>query len=387
MNTGNTLAMGKLLCSYAFRPFFLLNPLFALIAVGLWVTAWAQGGFPGLPADMLSWHIHEMVIGFAGAAIAGFLFTAAAAWTGRPPLSGGRLALLIAAWLAGRAGMLAGGFLPDTWVLILDMLFPVAMAMFAVREIAAGRSRRNYGIAAVTLAIAGLNLYYHLGGGLTALYLLIYLLLVLITVIGGRIVPAFTGNWLRSQGVSRLPETTAAVEALVLPVTAAAGLFASLAPGSRWTAGLMLLAAVLHAMRLLRWRGWSTRREPLLFVLHAAYAWLPAGFLLTALAALGLLPATAAIHVLTVGAISGMILAVASRVALGHTGRRLYAGPLTVAAYQALAVAVLLRVIAPLWADAYLPLVVAAAAAWALAFIFFLIEYWPMLTGPRVQTA
>lgn len=386
------LSRADILLSYAFRPFFGLAAGFAVIGMAAWL-----GTLHGLGAGRLSvaWHAHEMLLGFGGAAVAGFVLTAVATWTGRPPINGRLLVALAAAWLTGRLGFYAGAALPWSVVMLADLLFPVLLAALTFREIAGVRNQRNYVVAAWTWLLAGVTLAYHLGaGGLwpggeaVATTLLVHLLAALVTLVGGRVVPSFTANWLRAQSVSRLPAARPLVERTVLPLTLAAGIADGFASGTRVTATLALAAALLHGLRLAGWRGLATRREPLLFVLHAAYAWLPLGYLALALGPLGL-PVTraAALHALTVGAIGGMILAMMSRVALGHTGRPLRAARPTVVAYLALGLAALLRAVGPM---AGLPPIIMdlAAFAWIGAFLAFGITYLPILTAPRVdQTA
>jgi uncharacterized protein involved in response to NO len=224
------------------------------------------------------------------------------------------------------------------------------------------------------------------GADLIAVYLLIHLVLLLITVIGGRIVPSFTANWLRAQGQTRMPVSGGWLDRLTILFTIATGLFHSVLPVSRVTGALALSTGVLHGMRLLRWRGLATWREPLLFVLHAAYFWLPAGYLLLGSAIyLQFMPMSVALHALTMGGVAFMILAVSTRVALAHTGRQLHASKLTVCAYCFLLLAVLLRLISPLAGGAYFTLVDSSALAWVVAFVLFVLVYWPVLTGPRVD--
>ena len=380
--------------SYAFRPFFLLNGIFAVVAMAIWVSALHGLGPATLPVNIVYWHGHEMLVGFVMAAIAGFILTAVATWTGRPALQGGPLALLVLAWLVGRLAMGMGGVLPSTWVAGLDMLFPVLLIVFVAREVFGGGSKRNYPIVIITVLLALFNFLYHaselglvplsLGADRIALYLMINLVLLLITVIAGRIVPSFTANWMRSQGKERLPQTSILFDRLSILLTISTGLFVSFVPVSPVTGYLAFAAALVHGLRLSRWRGFATMSEPLLFVLHAAYFWLPFGYALLGCAVFGwLFPATAALHALTMGAAGFMVLAVATRVALAHTGRKLQVARLTVFAYWILFVAVILRVFSP-FAGNYLMVVDIAAMGWMLAFGIFTWVYWPVLTGPHV---
>jgi uncharacterized protein involved in response to NO len=272
--------------SYAFRPFFLLNGLFAVLIVFAWVAS-LHGIIPLLLTPL--WHSHEMLIGFAMAAVAGFSLTAVANWTGRPALKGTPLALLLASWLVGRMAMLLSGWIPPSLVLLLDCLFPVLLCVLLGREIIGGRSRRNYPLILIIAIVAMLNILYHLGnqqliegGERLYIYLLIHTILLLVTIIAGRIVPGFTGNWLRKQGIDRLPVDSDWVNRLALLMTIVVGIVASFMPVHPLTAVLAMVAALIHGFRLSRWKAFSTLSNPLLFVLHAAYAWIPVGYLLLA---------------------------------------------------------------------------------------------------------
>ena len=382
-------AAPPVLFSYAFRPFFLLNGIFAVVIVFLWVMALHGLG----PANATAlWHSHEMLVGFALAAVAGFSLTAVATWTGRPAVKGAPLVLLVAFWLAGRAAMLLNGQLPAGIVVSLDMLFPILLALLLSREIIAARNRRNYPLVVIVFGIAALNGLYHAGAvqrlpGMDrlAIYLLIHTLLLLVTIIAGRIVPSFTGNWLRQQGRDGMPVDTGGVNQATLALTLSTGLAASFLP-MHWLTGLLAFAtAGAHAYKLSRWQGMKTTSNPLLFVLHVAYLWLPIGYALLGCAVFGwLFTPAAALHALTMGAIGSMVLAVTTRVALGHTGRPLAASRLTVFAYFLLMLAVLGRVLSPLTGNAYLSMIDISAAGWMLAFALFTWVYWPILCRPRV---
>ncbi len=373
--------------SYAFRPFFLLNGLFAIAVVLAWLMILRGVGVPGLG---VWWHAHEMLLGFAMAAVAGFSLTAVATWTGRPAVHGMELAVLVVCWLAGRAAMAFSHWLPPMVVATLDMMFPLLLVVLLGREIIAGRSHRNYPLVALLAVMAVLNGLYHLGfngivpdGERIALYLLIHAMLLLVTLISGRIIPAFTANWMRKQGRQNLPQVDIGLDKLALAITLVAGLAITLAPAQPQTAILAFAAALVHGFRLSRWRGLATMSNPLIFVLHAAYAWLPLGYILAACAVFGWgITATAALHALTMGAIGTMVLAVTTRVALGHTGRALQAAGATVFAYWILAIAVLFRVVGTLFSNSAWLMIDAAAIGWALAFAIFTWVYWPILTGP-----
>jgi uncharacterized protein involved in response to NO len=211
-------------------------------------------------------------------------------------------------------------------------------------------------------------------------------ILLLITIIGGRVIPNFTANWLRGRGHTNLPGNNLLVDRLTIISTVLVGIAAALAPSHPVSAVLALCAAIAHAVRLFAWRGLATRAEPLLLMLHVAYAWLPAGYILVACSALGwLFPSTASLHALTMGAMGSMVLAMITRVPLGHTGRPLHASPLTAAAYAVLTIAVAVRVLSSLAGPAHQAMIDFSAAGWMLAFTIFSIQYWPILTRPRVS--
>ncbi len=359
-----------------------------MLIIFLWVMS--LNGW-GLQSATTLWHSHEMLIGFAMAAVAGFSLTAVANWTGRPAINGTPLALLVLFWLTGRIAMLLFDRLPAGFVFTLDMLFPVLLALLLSREIIAARNRRNYPLVAIIFVIAALNGLYHLGSSKwlpgndrLAIYLLIHTLLLLVTIIAGRIVPSFTGNWLRQQGREEAPGNSDMINRATLALTLLTGLAASFIP-MHWSTGLLAFAtSIVHGIRLSRWKGMTTTSNPLLFVLHVAYLWLPIGYALLGCAVFGwLFTPTAALHALTMGAIGSMVLAVTTRVALGHTGRSLQASRLTVLSYWILMLAVLARVLGPLTGRAYLSMIDFSAMAWILAFAVFTWEYWPILSRPR----
>ncbi|MDH3716363.1 MAG: NnrS family protein, partial [Gammaproteobacteria bacterium] len=305
---------------------------------------------------------------------------------GRPALTGTPLVALVLAWLLGRLAMTLGAWLPTPAMVTLDMLFPLLLCLLVGREVFGGGSRRNYPVVAVLLALALLNLAYHTVEPRVALYLLVHTILLLITLIAGRIVPSFTANWLRSRGEQRLPSSSVLIDGITFALTAAVGVLASIAPSNLLTAIAAFSAAIVHAVRLARWRGLATRSEPLLFVLHAAYLWLPVGYALLGCAAVDwVFPYSVAMHALMMGAVAGMIIAVSTRVALGHTGRALHAARPTVAAYVIFTLAVLLRVLSAFGGSAYAMLIDLAATGWIISFAILMWVYAPMLIRARLE--
>ena len=365
--------------SGAFRPFFLLATAWAAIAVPVWLAAWAHGYSLRGPLPALFWHGHEMVFGFGMAAVAGFLLTAIPNWTGRMPLRGMPLALLALLWLAGRIAMLVPG------AALLDLAFPVALIGVVARELIAGRSWRNLPmLVALALLFSG-NVMVHLHAlGIAyvapdGIRLGIATLCMLIALVGGRIVPSFTRNWLAKARGAALPAPESAFDRIVLLVTLLAlGTWVA-APQSEPAAWLLLASGIALAARLSRWRGLSTVREPLLFILHVGYGWLALGLVL-----LGFDPGSAAaLHALTVGAIGTMTLAVMTRASLGHTGRPLVADRATVAIYLLVTLAALLRVLGPFFGSQSVLVTSLAGLAWSAAFATFALHYGSFLIGAR----
>lgn len=383
----------KTVFSYTFRPFFLLAGIWAILAIVAWMLI--LNGTVAAPQGInpVYWHGHEMVVGFALAVVAGFVLSAVATWTGRPAVSGPAVVWLVFTWLLGRAAMFPTYTAPPIVVAVLDMLFPITLCVLLGREVFAARNRRNYKVFWIVACIAGLNLLYQLGAAgivegadYISLYVLIHGVVLLVALIGGRVVPSFTANWLRGQGVTRLPRNNLRLDRMAITLTILVALAIVFFPNRETVGYLAMSAAAVHAVRVLQWRGLQTIRNPLLFVMHVAYWWLPIGYAMMSAASLGwAFTPTAALHALTMGGIGGMILAMITRVPLGHTGRALHASRLTVIAYVALMAAVVVRVLSPWNADRYLSMINVAATGWSLAFIIFLWVYWPVLTQPSIE--
>jgi uncharacterized protein involved in response to NO len=375
--------------SQGFRPFFFAAGSWAAVALALWIAMFVRGGALPSRFDPLAWHIHEMLFGFVMAAIAGFLLTAVPNWTGRFPVRGAPLAALSLLWLAGRLACLTSAYLPEWLALIADLSFPVALVAVIAREIAAGRNWRTLPMVAPVAVLGIANLLMHLEAYGAALprglgwRLGIAVIVVLISVVAGRIVPSFTRNWMAKRGFD-LPATHGLVDKASLGVLHTALLAWVILPEEAAVGVLLLAGAGLNAWRLLRWRGGKAVGELLLLILHAGYAWLVLGVgLLGASVLVPAMPQSAAIHALTAGAMGTMILAVMTRATRGHTGRELAADWPTAAIYLLVTLAAATRVAAPFAADWYLPLLSLSAACWIAAFAGFVLFYGPMLVGPR----
>ena len=380
---------GPALLSYGFRPFFLGGAVVAALAMALWVPMLA--GALTLPTafDPVSWHAHEFLYGYLGAVIAGFLLTAVPNWTGRLPITGWGLGGLALLWLAGRVAVALSAGLPAVAVAAVDLAFPAALAAAIGREIVAGRNWRNLVVLAMLAAFAAGNALYHLDAAKGAfaaqgagLRLGLAASILMIAVIGGRIVPSFTRNWLAKRGPGRLPvPPMQRFDRLALAVLLAALLLWLALPDHPATGAALAAAGALHLLRLARWAGDRTLAEPLVAVLHAGYLFLPLGALAMAAEILlpGLIGRAAAQHLWMGGAIGLMTLAVMTRATLGHTGQALTAGPATLAIYAALVLAVLARVGAGIWPGQAAALHVVSGLCWIGAFGGFALAYGPLL--------
>ena len=373
-----------------FRPFFFGGAAWGLIALTLWICSLA--GALTLPTafDALTWHRHEMLFGFVGAIISGFLLTAIPNWTGRLPIAGPPLAGLFGAWVAARFAVLFSGHLGSLPAAALDVGFFVALALFGAREVLMSKNR-NLPIVGMVLLFGIANALDHAGAASLignpdlGWMLAITLIVLMISVIGGRITPSFTRNWMAKQGIrSGLPTQPSRFDIFVIGATAFAFLAWITAPPGYLVAGLMIGAALLQAVRLARWGGIRTGSDPLVLILHVGYAWVPIGLALLGLAMAGAIPRSPAIHALTAGAMATMILAVMTRATLGHTGHELRASGGTIAIYLLVTAGALLRVLAPLEFVDYRIGMEIAGLAWGGALLLFLIVYGPILWRPRL---
>ncbi|MFD1327286.1 NnrS family protein [Mycoplana ramosa] len=378
---------GPVLFSYGFRPFFLGGALWAFAAMALWIAALSGLEFAG-EYGVSHWHAHEMLFGYTSAILTGFLLTAVPNWTGRLPVSGWPLFWLFLLWLAGRLALVASDMIGVRVAVVVDLLFLPVMLLACLREVVAGRKWNDLkgitALLALSLANAGFH-YEVLAGGQTdrAYRLAIAAYVGLIMIVGGRIVPSFTRNWINRLGRKDFPApssgfdtaaTTAGVACLCVWVTL---------PESRLTAAGALVAAAFHVVRLHRWRGWTTLSEMLVAILHVAYLFVPLGFFAISMAALGILDPKSALHVVTIGTVAMMMLAVMTRATRGHTGRNLAASRMTTFSYLTLVLCALVRPVAGFVPDHAPAIYGVSGALWLAAFALFLIEYGPMLARTR----
>ncbi|MFK4722062.1 uncharacterized protein involved in response to NO [Bradyrhizobium niftali] len=370
----------------SFRPFF----LFAAIQAGLSILAWLPMFYGELSVTSAfaprDWHVHEMLYGFLPAVITGFLFTAIPNWTGRLPIQGTSLGALLVVWLAGRVAVTLSAEVGWAFALVVDAAFLALVVAAATREIIAGGNWRNLPLVVLVLLLLAGNVGFHLeahhaGAADVSIRLGIGVVVLLISLIGGRIIPSFTRNWLVKFNPGRLPVPFGRFDGAVVGLSALALISWIVAPLNVITGAVMALVGVLHLVRLARWAGDRTSRERLLLILHVAYVFVPLGFLLHALAVFGALPPSAGIHGWMAGAAGTMTLAVMTRASLGHTGQALTASPATQGIYVAIVAAALARVAAVAWPAHGDALLHVAACGWVVAFLGFAIAFGPLLAG------
>jgi uncharacterized protein involved in response to NO len=375
-----------------FRPFFFLGALAMAASVLAWLPMLA--GAYELPTSLAprDWHVHTMLFGGLSAIVAGFALTAASNWTGRPPIAGGELALLVVLWLAGILAVSVSAWIGAPAAALVDLAFPAALTGVFAREVIAAGNYRNLRVVALVALLGLANAGFHLEAAHAGLadYSVrggIGLVLVLIMLVGGRIIPAFTRNWLTARGATALPVPFGRYDAATVAASAAALLAWTALPWAEASAVLLILAGAMNLVRLARWQGLQTRSEPLMWILHLAYATVPLGFAMVGASILapGLVDPMGAVHVWAIGTFGTMTLAVMTRASRGHSGQPLAAGRLEVAIYGLVLLGALARVAAP-----YLPGGIGrglefAGLAWALAFLGFALGYGRMLLLPPAR--
>ena len=381
------------LLSYGFRPFFLAAGIAAVVLVPWWALSLTDGVSLETPWPPALWHGHEMIFGFISAAMAGFLLTAVPSWTGQRGFAGWPLALLAGLWLLGRLVVATSAHWPLLLTAAIDVAFLPALGIMLLPPLLRGGNRNTpMLLVLLALCIANATFYWGLGSANWplahgALLAALNVILLLLTIIGGRIVPAFTGSALKQQRGGRLIRVWPGVNALAVGAMAAVALV-DLGFAQTKVAGVFaLVAAIVQGIRLAQWGAWRTLRQPIVWVLHVAYAWLPVGLALKALALLsGGAFAAFWLHALTIGAAATMILAVMTRASLGHTGRPLVVSRLTVLAYALLTAAAVVRVLGlDLSHETYATVISLAALLWTAAFALFLWVYAPMLLTARAD--
>lgn len=369
-----------------FRPFYLGAALFAVLAVPLWVALFLGRMTLTLAVPPLLWHAHEMVFGFAVAVIVGFLLTAGKAWTGLAGPRGAYLGTLALLWVAAR---IAAVVAPYPVYAVLDLALLPLVAAVLVDVLVRARNRRNLPLAGILVLLSLANLAFHLAvigavdlSPMAALYAGLALIVMIECVMAGRVVPAFTMGATPGLKLRVRP----GLERATLGATAVAlGLWVVAPPGPI-TAAAFALAVALHLVRQWQWQPWVTRSRPILWILHAAYAWIALGLGLLALAQMGWVGVSAGVHALAIGATGGLVIGMVTRTARGHTGRPLRASRAEVLAYALVMAAATLRVLVPLVAPQWLvPSLIGAAFAWGAAFAIYLFVYTPWLLGTRLD--
>ncbi|WP_372841001.1 NnrS family protein [Phaeovulum sp.] len=385
---------GPALLSGGFRPMFLMAGLWASLAMIVWIFMLA--GVFNLPTrfDPIAWHAHEFLWGYLSAVVAGFLLTAVPNWTGRLPIVGWPLAGLAALWLLGRLVVTVSATMPPLLVALCDMAFQGALLLALMREIVAGKNWRNLKVVALVALMLFLNGLFHwqaaqgqnvadgiaTRGGLAAA-------IVMIALIGGRVIPSFTRNWLARSGPGRLPTAPARGDDVVSGITLVALASWVIWPDAVASGALALVAGAANLWRLSRWTWYRTLSEPLLWVLHLGFLFVPVGFLLVggAVLAPGVFPVFGSLHAWLAGAIGIMTLAMMTRVSLGHSGRALQSDWAMTTIYYLAATAAIARILA-----GFLPglswMIDLAGTAWILAFALYVIRFAPVLSSPRVVT-
>lgn len=370
----------------AFRPFYFGGAIFAAIAVPIWIAIWGNGLFhPSLPG--IYWHMHEMVYGFAAAIIIGFLFTAARNWTGLPLPMGAPLAMLFGLWVLGRLGMF---FLYSPATAAVDVALLIIVASVLARKFLRVRSWCSMPLVGVLSLLAVSNAAFHAAAlgwidqSPVAIAEMGLMLVVMVEmIVGGRVVPSFTASAI--PGVRQ--HRPAWLQRLAIGLAAAAFAADALGVARDWSGALAISAGLVVAIQAWGWNPLASRARAILWVLHLSYAWIPVGLFLLGLASLGLAPRSAAVHALSVGSMGGLIIGMMTRTALGHSGRPIHAGRAEVAMYLLVQAAAVIRVTAALAPEAHRAGVIAAGAAWGVAFAMYAGWYARVLWLPKTPTA
>lgn len=381
---------GPAILSYGFRPFFLLGALYSGLSIILWLPQFYGELELSTLFAPVDWHIHELYFGFLTAIITGFLFTAVPNWTGRMPIQGLPLLVLVLIWLAGRLAITFSGSIGWGAAMAVDLAFLAAIALVIGNEIVAGNNWRNLKVLLPLVLLLIANTLFHLEAqfdGVTDISRRIATMaaITLIMLIGGRIIPSFTRNWLARENPGRLPTPFGRVDLVSIAVAVVALAAWSAAPEAIVTAGLLGVAALMHFYRLARWAGDRTLRDPLVWILHLGYLFVPVGFALLALAGIvpESVPQVAGMHALSAGAIGVMTLSVMVRATLGHTGQALQAGAGSILIFGSVIAAVLARIAAALQIGDVDMLLHAAAFGWLIGFAGFAVLFGPALFRRR----
>ncbi len=374
----------------SFRPFFIVAGIWATLAVPFWILNYFGLLIVADNFDILLWHQHEMLYGFIAAAITGFILTAIPNWTGRLPIKNKPLGFLVFLWIVGRIGFLTITIFDVKVTALMDLPFLIVLVLVILREIVSGKNWRNLPVIILISLFTLGNILVHLQlldvieSAELGIRLSIFVLSILLALIGGRIVPSFTRNWLSQNQVNRFPSGAGIFDKVCLVSLVVFVIAQIITPYHQLTSLLALLAGLLHGIRLIRWKVWLTLSEPLIWILHVGYMWLSVALVLIGLAGLtDFVPYTSSYHALTIGAFSTMILGVMTRVSLGHTGRTLKATFGTTTIYVFITIASVLRVSESFLNDSRNLILSFSGIFWTLSFALFVFIYFPILTQPR----
>ena len=381
---------GHTLFSYGFRPFFLFGALYAALSILLWLPAYFGELTIATHFAPVDWHVHELLFGFLPAIITGFLFTAVPNWTGRMPLQGKMLILLVVLWANGRVAVALSAIIGWQIAMLIDGAFLVSITLVIAREIIAGRNYRNFKVLIPLTLLAIANLLFHLeaaSGQETSLSRRVAFaaIVMLIVIIGGRIVPSFTRNWLARQKPGALPAPFGIFDKVSIAATATALAAWVALPQHAATGSLLILSGILQVIRLVRWQGHRTWRDPLVWILHVSYGLLSAGLLVLGLSVLwpDVVRPAAALHLIAIGAVGGMTLSVMVRASRGHTGQALQAGNGGKLCFAAILVAAAARVAAEYLPSYYVLCMHIAALGWITVYLAFAATFAPHLAKTR----
>ena len=382
--------MESIIFQNSFRPFFIAAGIWATLAVPFWLLNYFGIMIVIDNFNILLWHQHEILYGFVAAAIAGFILTAIPNWTGRLPIKNKPLAILVFLWILGRVGFLTTAIFGTITTSLMDLPFLIVLVLVIIREIVSGKNWRNLPVIILISFFTLGNILVHLqiheiiDSAELGIRLSTFVLSILLALIGGRIVPSFTRNWLAQNKANKFPRPFGNIDKISL-ISLVVFVFAQvIIPHHQATSLLALLAGMLHGIRLIRWKVWMTLAEPLIWILHVGYMWLCVALVLIGLSGLtDFVPYTSSYHALTVGAFSTMILAVMTRASLGHTGRTIKATLGTTTIFIFITIAAILRVYEPFINESGTLILSLSGIFWTLSFALFIFIYFPILTQPR----
>ncbi len=382
--------MESIIFQNSFRPFFIAAGIWATLAVPFWLLNYFGIMIVIDNFNILLWHQHEILYGFVAAAIAGFILTAIPNWTGRLPIKNKPLAILVFLWILGRVGFLTTAIFGTITTSLMDLPFLIVLVLVIIREIVSGKNWRNLPVIILISFFTLGNILVHLqiheiiDSAELGIRLSTFVLSILLALIGGRIVPSFTRNWLAQNKANKFPRPFGNIDKISL-ISLVVFVFAQvIIPHHQATSLLALLAGLLHGIRFIRWKVWMTLKEPLIWILHAGYMWLCVALVLLGLSGLtDFVPYTSSYHALTVGAFSTMILAVMTRASLGHTGRTIKATLGTTTIFIFITIAAILRVYEPFINESGSLILSLSGIFWTLSFALFIFIYFPILTQPR----